>query len=53
VVLLNGGVDSTTAAALTAREGLARPALTFAYGQRHAVEVEAARNTIFLAFALG
>ena len=50
VVLLSGGVDSTTAAALTAREGFALYALTLAYGQRHAVEIEAARR---VAVALG
>jgi 7-cyano-7-deazaguanine synthase len=50
VVLLSGGVDSTTAAALTAREGFALYALTIAYGQRHAVEIEAARR---VAAALG
>ena len=50
VVLLSGGVDSTTAAALTAREGFALYALTFDYGQRHAVEIEAARR---VAEALG
>ena len=50
VVLLSGGVDSTTAAALTAREGFALYALTLAYGQRHAVEIEAARR---VARALG
>lgn len=50
VVLLSGGVDSTTAAALTARDGFALHALTFAYGQRHAAEVEAARR---VARALG
>jgi 7-cyano-7-deazaguanine synthase len=44
VVLLSGGVDSTTAAALTAREGFALYALTLAYGQRHAVEIDAARR---------
>jgi 7-cyano-7-deazaguanine synthase len=44
VVLLSGGVDSATAAALTAREGFALYALTFAYGQRHAAEIEAARR---------
>jgi 7-cyano-7-deazaguanine synthase len=44
VVLLSGGVDSTTAAALTAREGFALYALTLAYGQRHAAEIEAARR---------
>src|SRR6187431_596251 len=50
VVLLSGGVDSTTAAALTAREDFALYALTLAYGQRHAVEIEAARR---VARALG
>jgi 7-cyano-7-deazaguanine synthase len=44
VVLLSGGVDSTTAAALTAREGFALYALTLAYGQRHAAEIQAARR---------
>jgi len=49
-VLLSGGVDSTTAAALTAREGFGLYALTLRYGQRHAVEIEAARR---VAAALG
>jgi 7-cyano-7-deazaguanine synthase len=49
-VLLSGGLDSTTAAALTAREGFALYALTLAYGQRHAAELEAARR---VAAALG
>lgn len=49
-MLLSGGIDSTTAAALTARDGFALYALTFAYGQRHAVEIEAARR---VATALG
>jgi 7-cyano-7-deazaguanine synthase len=44
VVLLSGGVDSATAAALTAREGFALYALTFVYGQRHAAEIDAARR---------
>jgi 7-cyano-7-deazaguanine synthase len=44
VVLLSGGIDSTTAAALTAGEGFALYALTIAYGQRHALEIEAARR---------
>jgi len=43
-VLLSGGVDSTTAAALTARDGFALYALTLEYGQRHALEIEAARR---------
>ncbi|HEX6212774.1 MAG TPA: 7-cyano-7-deazaguanine synthase QueC [Methylomirabilota bacterium] len=50
VVLLSGGVDSSTAAALAAAEGFALHALTFDYGQRHAVEIEAARR---VARALG
>src|SRR4029450_5547077 len=44
VVLLSGGVDSATAAALTVREGFDLYALTFSYGQRHQAEVEAARR---------
>ena len=43
-MLLSGGVDSTTAAALTARDGFALYALTLEYGQRHALEIEAARR---------
>ncbi len=39
IVLLSGGIDSATCAALARREGFAVVALTFAYGQRHAVEV--------------
>ena len=50
VVLLSGGVDSATAAALTARDGFDLHALTFAYGQRHQAEIEAARR---VAGALG
>ena len=50
MILLSGGVDSTTAAALTAREGFDLYALSFAYGQRHAAELDAARR---VARALG
>ena len=50
MVLLSGGVDSATAAALIARDGFALYALSFAYGQRHAAELEAARR---VARALG
>jgi len=50
VVLLSGGLDSTTAAALARREGWALYALTVRYGQVHAVEIEAARRA---AAALG
>ncbi len=44
VVLLSGGLDSTTCLALARREGFAVHALSFRYGQRHAHEVEAARR---------
>ena len=44
VVLLSGGLDSYTAAAIAAREGFALYAVTVRYGQRHAREIEAARR---------
>ena len=43
VVLLSGGLDSYTAAAIAKAEGFELNALTIFYGQRHAREVEAAR----------
>jgi 7-cyano-7-deazaguanine synthase len=43
VVLLSGGLDSATALAIARAEGFTPFALTFAYGQRHAVEIDAAR----------
>src|SRR6266571_7410419 len=43
VVLLSGGLDSYTAAAIAREEGFRLFALTIRYGQRHAREVEAAR----------
>ena len=50
VVLLSGGLDSYTAAAIAKSEGFALCALTIQYGQRHAREIEAARR---VADALG
>jgi 7-cyano-7-deazaguanine synthase len=44
VVLLSGGLDSTTTLAIAKRDGFACYALTMDYGQRHAVEIEAARH---------
>jgi 7-cyano-7-deazaguanine synthase len=68
VCLLSGGLDSATCLALARREGYQCYALSFDYGQRHKVELDAAarvakalgttrhlvpaRNTIFLSFAL-
>jgi 7-cyano-7-deazaguanine synthase len=44
VVLLSGGLDSATAAALARREGWEVHALTVRYGQVHAIEIDAARR---------
>ena len=44
VVLLSGGLDSYTAAAIAAADGYELYALTVRYGQVHAREVEAARS---------
>ena len=43
IVLLSGGLDSYTAAAIARAEGFALNALTIRYGQRHVREVESAR----------
>lgn len=50
VVLLSGGLDSATALAVAKHEGYRCHCLSIAYGQRHAVELEAARR---VAEALG
>ena len=50
VVLLSGGLDSYTAAAIARADGFEIYALTIDYGQRHACELEAARR---VARALG
>ena len=50
VVLLSGGLDSTTTLAIAKHEGFDAFALSFRYGQRHDVEIDAARR---VANALG
>jgi 7-cyano-7-deazaguanine synthase len=44
VLLLSGGLDSTTLLAHALHEGFDVHAITFRYGQRHAAEIEAARR---------
>jgi 7-cyano-7-deazaguanine synthase len=50
VILLSGGLDSTTTAAIARQQGFALYALTVDYGQRHRFELDAARR---VAEALG
>jgi 7-cyano-7-deazaguanine synthase len=50
VVLLSGGLDSATTLAIAREQGYECYALSVAYGQRHAIELEVARS---LARALG
>jgi 7-cyano-7-deazaguanine synthase len=50
VVLLSGGLDSTTTLATAIAEGYETYALSFDYGQRHKIEIDAARR---IARALG
>jgi 7-cyano-7-deazaguanine synthase len=50
VVLLSGGLDSTTTLAVAIARGYEVYALSFDYGQRHRIEIEAARR---IARALG
>ena len=44
VVLLSGGLDSTTVLAMANASGYESYALSFAYGQRHSWELECARK---------
>jgi 7-cyano-7-deazaguanine synthase len=44
IVLLSGGIDSATTLALARQRGFAVFALSFEYGQRHGIEIAAARK---------
>jgi len=44
VVLLSGGIDSTTAMSIAKHEGFEIYSLSFSYGQRHAFELKAAQK---------
>ena len=44
VLLLSGGLDSTTLLAFAVQQGFDVHAMTFRYGQRHSSEIEAARR---------
>jgi len=52
VVLLSGGLDSATVAAIARRDGFAVHALSFRYGQRHVIELDAAAKVAAAAGAL-
>ena len=43
IILLSGGLDSTTTLAIAKNEGFTPHALSFLYGQRHHAEIDAAR----------
>lgn len=44
VILLSGGLDSTTALAIARKEGFEPYTISFRYGQRHDIELEAAKK---------
>ncbi|MBN1531808.1 MAG: 7-cyano-7-deazaguanine synthase QueC [Spirochaetes bacterium] len=44
IVLLSGGLDSATVAAIARRDGYCLHGITFAYGQRHEIELQCARR---------
>lgn len=46
VVLLSGGIDSTTTLAIAIAEAYEAYALSFDYGQRHQIETQAARRVV-------
>jgi 7-cyano-7-deazaguanine synthase len=44
IILLSGGIDSATCAAIARSDGYELYAMSFAYGQRHGIELEAAKR---------
>ena len=40
IILLSGGLDSATTAAIAIEMGFSLSALTFFYGQRHEIEIQ-------------
>ena len=46
VILLSGGLDSAVALAIARSQGFLPHALSFAYGQRHAIELESAKAIV-------
>jgi len=44
VILYSGGLDSTTCMAIARSEGFSTYAISFAYGQRHSIEMELAKQ---------
>jgi 7-cyano-7-deazaguanine synthase len=53
VVLLSGGLDSSTVLAIASSEGYTPYALSFSYGQRHLAELDAARRVAALGGVAG
>ena len=46
IVLLSGGLDSTTVLAITLDQGYEVSVLTFKYGQRHDYEIDCAKDLV-------
>ena len=46
IILLSGGIDSATCAAIAKSEGYRLFAMSFSYGQRHSVELDAAKRIV-------
>ena len=53
VVLVSGGLDSATVLAMARDQGYACHALSFDYGQRHGIELEAAQRMLHRAQGMG